>query len=104
MSSNNRHSQITGVYRQEKWIPGKIAKTSVYDKPSDQLTPDLALLRQFDLSWEYGPCINSTRLERWDRANKLGLNPPKTIREIILKHLGDSNYTECVWSKYAGLK
>ena len=27
-------------------------------------------------SYEYGPCIGVTRMERWERAAALGLNPP----------------------------
>ncbi|XP_046382544.1 DNA polymerase delta subunit 4-like [Ischnura elegans] len=105
MASSNRRrtSQITGVYRQEKWIPGKTPKTSIQGKTSDDPSHELQVLRQFDLNWKYGPCINITRLERWDRAYKLGLQPPKVVKEMILNHLGDRNYTECVWSKYAGL-
>ncbi|NXO96999.1 DPOD4 polymerase, partial [Certhia brachydactyla] len=44
-----------------------------------QSPPDPALLemlRRFDLSWEYGPCTGITRLQRWERAQELGLSPP----------------------------
>ncbi|TFY54141.1 hypothetical protein EVG20_g9831 [Dentipellis fragilis] len=34
------------------------------------------ILRVFDLSYEYGPCVGVSRLERWERAEALGLNPP----------------------------
>ena len=27
-------------------------------------------------SYNYGPCIGTTRMERWQRAKALGLNPP----------------------------
>ena len=27
-------------------------------------------------SYEYGPCVGVTRMERWERAAALGLNPP----------------------------
>ncbi|OBZ73719.1 DNA polymerase delta subunit 4 [Grifola frondosa] len=37
------------------------------------------ILRVFDLSYEYGPCIGVTRLERWERADALGLNPPPEV-------------------------
>lgn len=29
---------------------------------------------------KYGPCAGITRLDRWDRAKKLGLNPPEEVR------------------------
>ncbi|KAG9030308.1 hypothetical protein FRB95_004140 [Tulasnella sp. JGI-2019a] len=41
------------------------------------------ILRRFDLSYEYGPCVGFTRMERWERANKLGLNPPPIVRQIL---------------------
>lgn len=44
----------------------------------------------------YGPFLGLTRIERWNRAEKLGLHPPQYIREIILKqNLPD----EHAWSK-----
>ena len=30
-------------------------------------------------SYEYGPCIGVTRLQRWERADVLGLNPPPEV-------------------------
>ncbi|KAG8984384.1 hypothetical protein FRB90_005357 [Tulasnella sp. 427] len=41
------------------------------------------VLRSFDLSYEYGPCVGMTRLERWNRASKLGLDPPEIVRLIL---------------------
>lgn len=38
------------------------------------------ILRIFDLSYEYGPCLGVSRLERWERAQKAGLNPPIQVR------------------------
>ncbi|TFK71666.1 WLM-domain-containing protein [Pluteus cervinus] len=49
----------------------------------DNQTKVHEILRVFDLSYEYGPCIGMTRLERWERAAALGLNPPSEIREIL---------------------
>ncbi|TDL26708.1 hypothetical protein BD410DRAFT_783821 [Rickenella mellea] len=42
------------------------------------------ILRVFDNSYEYGPCVGVTRLERWERAQLLGLNPPTEVRDILL--------------------
>jgi len=41
------------------------------------------ILRIFDLTDEYGPCVGVSRLARWERANKAGLNPPIQIKEIL---------------------
>ncbi|KAG8900285.1 hypothetical protein FRB99_006140 [Tulasnella sp. 403] len=41
------------------------------------------ILRVFDLSYDYGPCVGMTRMERWQRASKLGLDPPEIVRLIL---------------------
>ncbi|RKP38551.1 hypothetical protein BJ085DRAFT_36717 [Dimargaris cristalligena] len=47
---------------------------------------ELELLGHFDLKYTYGPCIGLTRLHRWDRASRLGLQPPPLIRDILMDH------------------
>ncbi|KDQ26514.1 hypothetical protein PLEOSDRAFT_159569 [Pleurotus ostreatus PC15] len=46
-------------------------------------TPIHHILRVFDLSYEYGPCVGVPRIQRWERANKMGLNPPQEVYEIL---------------------
>ncbi|XP_011015765.1 PREDICTED: DNA polymerase delta subunit 4 [Populus euphratica] len=58
-----------------------------YDKHED-------VLRQFDMNMAYGPCLGMSRLARWERAQRLGLNPPKEI-EGLLK--GERVRSECLW-------
>ncbi|KAJ6291831.1 hypothetical protein OIU76_023842 [Salix suchowensis] len=58
-----------------------------YDKNED-------VLRQFDMNSAYGPCLGMSRLARWERAQRLGLNPPKEI-EGLLK--GKEVRSECLW-------
>ncbi|KAI0652895.1 DNA polymerase delta, subunit 4-domain-containing protein [Cubamyces menziesii] len=57
------------------------------------------ILRVFDLSYEYGPCVGVSRLDRWERAHALGLNPPLEVREILLTKEGTSEerYAESVF-------
>ncbi|KAH8121836.1 hypothetical protein ACSS6W_003275 [Trichoderma asperelloides] len=43
------------------------------------------VLRYFDVSSQYGPCIGMTRLKRWQRAERLGLNPPIEVLAVLLK-------------------
>ncbi|XP_022156193.1 DNA polymerase delta subunit 4 [Momordica charantia] len=52
------------------------------------------MLRQFDMNSAYGPCLGMTRMERWERARKFGLNPPKDI-ETLLK--AGEVQLECLW-------
>ncbi|KAJ8095672.1 hypothetical protein PM082_022930 [Marasmius tenuissimus] len=46
------------------------------------------VLRVFDMSYQYGPCVGISRLERWTRAQSMGLNPPVEIRDILLTQQG----------------
>ncbi|KAG6424806.1 hypothetical protein SASPL_115226 [Salvia splendens] len=41
------------------------------------------VLRQFDMNMAYGPCIGMNRLDRWERANKFGLNPPAQVENLL---------------------
>ncbi|WVZ25110.1 hypothetical protein V8G54_003654 [Vigna mungo] len=41
------------------------------------------VLRQFDLNMAYGPCVGIARLARWERAQRLGLNPPQEIESLL---------------------
>ncbi|MCD7460416.1 hypothetical protein HAX54_043511 [Datura stramonium] len=52
------------------------------------------VLRQFDMNMIYGPCLGMNRLDRWERAKKLGLNPPADV-ERLLKSSKVRN--ECLW-------
>lgn len=55
------------------------------------------ILKEFDNTYRYGPCVGITRLERWDRADRLGLNPPSEVRKILQTREGESEqrYREC---------
>lgn len=43
------------------------------------------ILRHFDLSSQYGPCIGIPILRRWKRAYGLGLNPPIEVLAVLLQ-------------------
>ncbi|KAF9955034.1 hypothetical protein BGZ72_004091 [Mortierella alpina] len=64
----------------------------------DDLSKEEKTLRQFDLASMYGPSLDLTRLERWERAFSLGLDPPQNIKDLLLKHtaLNKSLFTGCV--------
>ncbi len=44
------------------------------------------LRSEFDLETKYGPVVGLTRLERWERAVRLGLEPPVWVRDAITQH------------------
>lgn len=49
------------------------------------------MLRQFDLDLRFGPMLGLTRLERWERAEELGLRPPVAVRDVLVgRKPGDS--------------
>ncbi|KXT16591.1 hypothetical protein AC579_6296 [Pseudocercospora musae] len=45
------------------------------------------VLREWDMSGQFGPCIGIARLKRWKRANVLGLKPPIEVLAILLKEM-----------------
>lgn len=49
------------------------------------------VLRYFDVSSQYGPCIGTTRLKRWQRAERLGLNPPIEVLAVLVKEENRNN-------------
>lgn len=46
------------------------------------------ILRHFDLSSQYGPCIGLSRTRRWKRAEGLGLEPPIEVLAVLIKEEG----------------
>lgn len=55
------------------------------------LSTEEKILRYFDVSSQYGPCIGIARMKRWMRANKLGLNPPIEVLAVLLKEEAKGN-------------
>ncbi|KAI9847091.1 MAG: hypothetical protein M1837_003209 [Sclerophora amabilis] len=49
------------------------------------LSTNEKILRHFDLSSQYGPCIGIPRLSRWTRAQTLNLSPPIEVLAVLLK-------------------
>ncbi|KKY38042.1 putative dna polymerase delta [Diaporthe ampelina] len=49
------------------------------------------VLRYFDVSSQYGPCIGVPRAKRWYRAEKLGLNPPIEVLAVLLREERQGN-------------
>ncbi|RYP42131.1 hypothetical protein DL767_000496 [Monosporascus sp. MG133] len=43
------------------------------------------VLRYWDVSSQYGPCVGISRIKRWKRAQRLGLNPPVEVLAVLLK-------------------
>jgi len=60
-----------------------------------------SVLHEFDLMMQYGPCIGLSRSERWARAEKLGLDPPENVKELLEALEGDASkkgkHEACIW-------
>ncbi|KAL8597403.1 hypothetical protein ACOMHN_022312 [Nucella lapillus] len=90
------------VKKTQKPTPAKkddaVPSTSSHLLPD--ANPDLETLKQFDLCLHYGPCIGITRLERWERAQKHGMYPSPKVKDILLRHPTEENYTQSLWKDY----
>ncbi|XP_027711775.1 DNA polymerase delta subunit 4 [Vombatus ursinus] len=60
----------------------------------------LEILRQFDLNRHFGPCTGITRLQRWERAEQLGLEPPQEVLKVLWAHPEDPQYQCSLWHLY----
>ncbi|MCJ1403560.1 hypothetical protein MMC11_006783 [Xylographa trunciseda] len=49
------------------------------------LSVEEKVLREFDLSSQFGPCVGIARTKRWKRAEALGLQPPLEVLAVLLK-------------------
>ncbi|KAL8693402.1 MAG: hypothetical protein Q9218_001751 [Villophora microphyllina] len=49
------------------------------------------ILRHFDLSSQYGPCVGIPRARRWKRAEGLGLKPPIEVLAVLVKEEHEGN-------------
>lgn len=58
------------------------------------------ILRVFDLDPNYGPCMGMSRLERWQRAKDLDLDPPQEVYDILTTKQGVSEHKENVFTSH----
>jgi DNA polymerase delta, subunit 4 len=62
-------------------VPAAAPQTATFSALSADALEDE--LRLFDLDATFGPFCGMTRMDRFLRAEKLGLNPPAHIRDIL---------------------
>ncbi|XP_039002658.1 uncharacterized protein LOC120129146 isoform X1 [Hibiscus syriacus] len=63
--------------------PALVSHGGSFDLKADDFDEEEQVLRLFDMNMAFGPCIAIPRLDRWERAQRLGLNPPKEIESIL---------------------
>ncbi|KAK4655821.1 hypothetical protein QC762_305790 [Podospora pseudocomata] len=73
------------INRYWKGIEDSRLAKEVHKKHGTGLGTGEKVLRYFDVSSQFGPCVGITRLERWQRAERLGLNPPIEVLAVIVK-------------------
>lgn len=49
-------------------------------------TDRIEWLEWFDNTADYGPVVGLTRLERYERSVRLGLDPPEAVRYLLSFH------------------
>ncbi|KAK7422104.1 hypothetical protein QQX98_001847 [Neonectria punicea] len=76
--------QITDAQIKKYWkaIEGQWSSPRLHQQG---LSLQEKVLRYFDVSSQYGPCIGLPRMKRWQRAERLGLNPPIEVLAVLLK-------------------
>ncbi|KAI9677108.1 MAG: hypothetical protein M1822_008217 [Bathelium mastoideum] len=68
-------------------------KTGIAPRVHQQeLSVEEKVLREWDMSGEYGPCIGIARMKRWQRAHVLGLEPPIEVLAVLLKEQDKENW------------
>ncbi|KAG7275233.1 hypothetical protein CRUP_034823 [Coryphaenoides rupestris] len=82
--------------KQPRTPPQKEAESSTMAEQEKKLQR----LKQFDLDLKYGPCTGISRLQRWERAQLHGLNPPQEIKELLMHTNNDPQFTLSLWSDY----
>ncbi|KAL4923918.1 putative DNA polymerase delta subunit 4 [Aspergillus undulatus] len=80
-------AKITKKQLQEYWIREE-AQSRGPRVHHENLSLDEKILRHFDLSSQYGPCVGIARIKRWRRADSLDLNPPIEVLSVLLKQEG----------------
>lgn len=66
--------------------PSTAAPPPAQTADDQQAEKDEAWLRQFDLDSRFGPSSGITRLQRWERAFRLGLAPPPEVPELVQRY------------------
>ncbi|KAG5918014.1 hypothetical protein E4U42_007037, partial [Claviceps africana] len=79
-----RAAEVTDAHINEYWkeIEAERKAPRVHQ---EGLSVHEKVLRCFDVSSQYGPCIGIDRTKRWQRAERLGLNPPIEVLAVLMK-------------------
>ncbi|RDL37338.1 uncharacterized protein BP5553_04771 [Venustampulla echinocandica] len=90
--SHERASAISDAQIKKYWRDREAERKAPRVHQQD-LSVEEKVLRLFDMSSQFGPCIGIARMKRWTRASKLGLNPPIEVLAVLLKEAEKGNST-----------
>ncbi|KAI1767072.1 hypothetical protein GGR53DRAFT_463814 [Hypoxylon sp. FL1150] len=77
-----RAEKISGRQIDQYWRKLERERTAERVHQEDLLQAE-KILRYWDVSSQYGPCVGISRMKRWKRADKLGLNPPLEVLAVL---------------------
>ncbi|KAL2044348.1 hypothetical protein N7G274_003053 [Stereocaulon virgatum] len=99
-SSSSGSSSRSPVEEKAKKIPEAQIRRYWKAKEDERIAPRVhqqglslneKILRHFDLSSQYGPCVGIPRMRRWKRAEGLGLKPPVEVLAVLMREEGNGN-------------
>jgi len=83
-AEEERASKVTDAQIRRYWREREAERKAPRVHQED-VSVEERVLRLFDMSSQFGPCIGIARMKRWVRANKLGLEPPIEVLAVLLK-------------------
>lgn len=83
--------------KEAKGVQGKdAAQQEDFDIEDEELVEKK--LREFDLTAKYGPLSGLTRVERYERAVAMGLDPPSWIKHVLHRYGEGSDINKHLFS------
>jgi len=79
---------------------GVYSLTAVHERDQNTIN---TILRDFDLTPRYGPCVGISRLDRYRRAEKMGLKPPPEVLYILETEEGLRDWNNDIFSKKSAI-
>jgi len=61
------------------------------------------IMRNFDLTPKFGPCVGISRLDRYRRAEKMGLKPPVEVLRVLETEDGLRAWNTDLFSQKSGV-
>ncbi|GAA6015257.1 hypothetical protein JCM11491_000988 [Sporobolomyces phaffii] len=96
-SPQHKEAKLSGLYNRLYKDAKKKMGPPIHKENMDDIE---TILLQFDHEESFGPCSRISRLERFERAEKLGLNPDPEIGGILRSQEGRNKkeYSESVFA------